>query len=216
MSPSFLKGNHDPSISSCHFDMSHWRLEKKNDSEIYWLHRDHPTSVTLLFVAERVPLRLNDVAALRIGHREGAAKDGGALLYLDTFSKGKLRYMKLFVKYPMQPHGCEFIGTLLFPLARCYYLVKVSADDRQPTGLREAIMYTQLNLPSDEWFADPYDKTIKLGFMANRGDSEEYDDLFPDHALTFARKELARIEREIQFDETVLKSEPFEPGTPSF
>jgi hypothetical protein len=42
------------------------------------------------------------------------------------------------------------------------------------------------------WNRDPYDETIKTGFLMNLSEQSEYDSMFPSHPLSLLR-ELARF-----------------------
>ena len=59
------------------------------------------------------------------------------------------------------------------------------------TGKRESAVYSELkNTPNinENWSKDPYDENFKFGILKNISENREYDENFPDHPLTQARK----------------------------
>lgn len=77
--------------------------------------------------------------------------------------------------------------------------IECIAEERGMTGMRSATILSKLlqessqsvhetssGLPED-WQSDPYDKSFMRGQLSDKSESEEYDTLFPDQALSIVR-----------------------------
>ena len=72
-------------------------------------------------------------------------------------------------------------------------------DEGPTTGIRTAATHSLLRdkgiigADGGSWTIDPYDPTVRRGFLANLSESPEFDELFPEHPLGLARSMVARI-----------------------
>ena len=63
--------------------------------------------------------------------------------------------------------------------------------------------------PDPRWDADLFDPSVHAPNTRNLSDDEKYDNQFPDHPLSRARKILEQVLKTLKVDEAVLKSDPF-------
>ena len=75
------------------------------------------------------------------------------------------------------------------------HFINSSFVERGMTGARDNtvyMMYLQkypdLENPFDGWASDPYDPEYTEGFLMNISEEPQFDELFPDHPLSKARK----------------------------
>lgn len=99
----------------------------------------------------------------------------------------------------MEEHGLQY-GLTLDADAGGYAIHAQGFFDEGPmTGIRAAATYSLLrdkgivDADMSNWAADPYDSTIRQGYLANMGESQEFDELFPEHPLTLARDMVALV-----------------------
>lgn len=76
-------------------------------------------------------------------------------------------------------------------------------EEGPTTGIRASAMHAALSAKGivgpklANWARDPYDAERTAGFLANRGEDEEYDRLFPEHPLSLARELVRCIAQEM-------------------
>lgn len=103
------------------------------------------------------------------------------------------------VKTRVGEHGLQYVLTL--DVDADGYAIRVQGffDEGPTTGIRAAATYSMLReqgmVAADmgNWAADPYDPAIQHGYLANRGESQEFDELFPEHPLSLARSLVAHV-----------------------
>lgn len=66
-------------------------------------------------------------------------------------------------------------------------------DEIGTTGIRDVMVFEilrrkgKVNEDMESWTADPYDPSVKTGFLMNISEREQYDEIFPDHPLSVVR-----------------------------
>ena len=60
-----------------------------------------------------------------------------------------------------------------------------------------------------DWFKDPYDSKYDKSALYNLADQEKYDDKFPNHPLSRARRKLERIIDSIVFSPEIVNAAEF-------
>ncbi|MDX2089184.1 MAG: hypothetical protein SFX73_15110 [Kofleriaceae bacterium] len=126
---------------------------------------------------------------------------GGGLISADVSPEG---IGVVIAKFPQQPHGMTYEGTLIFANNGTTRRAVVSFTETGTTGIRDALLFDRHlarlaeNVgPLEGWMRDPYDASRMDPLMRNDADDEQYDHQFPDHPLTLVRAELARLQRSL-------------------
>ncbi len=71
-----------------------------------------------------------------------------------------------------------------------------SFEEVGATGMRDALvmaMQDKLGNPTGLWQMDPYDESFKKGFLMNWSEQDIFDEMFPEHPLSEARKLIQEI-----------------------
>ncbi|NEX93459.1 hypothetical protein [Caulobacter sp. 17J65-9] len=121
-------------------------------------------------------------------------------------------------KAPQQPTGRAYIAALTFPFRDCSFVVKVQCLEIGVTGMRDATIMAMLTakgaLSADpehfsDWLSDPYDTAEKGPLTRNLSEDRKYDEMFPDHPLSRARRTLAELEATVQLSPALQAAPPF-------
>ena len=112
----------------------------------------------------------------------------GVVEAVNTKTKNNEICAYTIIKQVVQPSGMMYILTL--QVLRDNYLVNVHGQfmEQGMTGMRDATMFAVLGGKLDGWAFDPYSKRIKKGILMNKSELKEFDDKFPNHPLSEARK----------------------------
>ena len=163
---------------------------------------------------------LDDLVELREFYRNSVTKGGLAVIEIDTIKIDSVKVVKTIFKAPQQPKGMIYIASLTIPFQDFSYVVKLQAEERGITGIRDnAIFHKMIEsgkvIIKDEddnddievigWMRDPYDSTFKAQIMMNLSELEEYDKLFPDHPLSRARTTFPTIIKTLKIDDSLKK-----------
>lgn len=115
------------------------------------------------------------------------------------------RLGKVIAKFPQEPSGMTYEGTLLFERQGKASRVTVRFPERGTTGVRDtAVMMLWMSKqpegadPFAGWMADPYDAARRDPLMRNVADGESHDAKFPEHPLSLVRAALKTIEESLQ------------------
>jgi len=163
------------------------------------------------------PARLDQ---LRAYYRSMVDAGGVGLVEVEICTIDHCVAVRTLIKAPQQPRGRAYIGSLTLPFRDFSYVLKVQAEERGPTGMREAVVLdrllqsgaVELDPATNEirgWADDPYDATNRTAMVRNRTERPEYDAMFPMHALTRARETLALFERCVRISPHVRNAAPF-------
>jgi len=129
---------------------------------------------------------------------------GGPRVDFDVVDVDDRSVLKQILKFPQQPSGMTYLGSLTIPFIDCSFVVKVQCEERGMTGQREAVLLDQL-LAEGRVHVGP----DGIG-GAWEPDNFQYDSQFPSHPLSRARRVLAQIEQSLVLDST-LRTKPAYP-----
>ncbi|WP_298580908.1 hypothetical protein [uncultured Olegusella sp.] len=108
-------------------------------------------------------------------------------------------YIFSIIKTKMEKHGLQYGLTIDVDAVGYTIHTQGFFDEGPTTGIRAAATYSLLrdkgivDTDMSHWTADPYDSSIRHGYLANMGESQEFDELFPEHPLTLARNMVALV-----------------------
>ncbi|MDJ1501806.1 hypothetical protein [Xanthocytophaga agilis] len=215
-----LFSSSEPSINSLKIDTTEWVEEEKTDKEYKWERKDYPAILSINFfsIPPDLPCHPDHIDNLRNLYRTIAQPDGGIIEVTNILIAG-IPSVKTIFKFPMQPTGMAYIGSITIPFKNYSYVVKIQSWEQGTTGVRDATiankMLSEGTIELGEngitgWFKDPYDSEIREGIQMNLSESEEYDSMFPQHPLTFVRTGLKKIERSICIEKELLQTERFQ------
>lgn len=157
-----------------------------------------------------LPAALTDVAALQRGMAKLAVADGGGLVEADVVTIGgqPALHQIVKVKLPNQPSGLAFLGSFIVPKAACSAVLRVQAAEQGTTGVREAIVMSQVG-PADYFRPHPYGPDAEGGLPFHVGDGPGYDAQFPQHPLSRVRQVMAQLRQQVALDPRFAVLPPF-------
>ncbi|MDY7227920.1 hypothetical protein [Hyalangium rubrum] len=218
-----------PSLDDLRLDLTGWTPKQHSESEAYWFNASGDL-LSLHFFSEPpdIPVPLEDLSGLRATYRKSMHEVGGGIVEVDTVPLAGLRAIRTVFKFPQQPKGMTYLATLTLPFAECSYVLKVQCPEQGTTGVRDSSVFAeamaQVQLSTQEevqrwmqeqWAQDPYEPSDRGPVRRNRSDDARYDERFPEHPLSRARRALAHLERTVKVTPALSQARPFTgPSTP--
>jgi hypothetical protein len=169
------------------------------------------------FFATAQPVNLDRWRAAR---RDVAKQDNGAVIEVEAVTIDGCAAIHDIMKSPQRSSGMSYYGTLTLPFRDFAYTVTLLCRESGTTGMRDTAVFTMLMQKGEVrfadgadqptgWMADPYDPSITAPPCRNRADDPGYDEMFPDHPLSRARRLMRQIERTMRLADEV-RSAPAE------
>jgi len=174
-----------------------------------WLGMRTERTSAMLFcfpVSEKASMPFDDnERIIREQHRDMGENEGLIEVKNGLTKKGR-KYVYNIFKHSMMsergiPQGNEYTLNINIKFENSIQFINSSFAECGITGERDAlgmIIYSKSNnididKALETWQEDPYDLTYKKGFLMNRSEQEKYDEIFPWHPLSEARKFLRFI-----------------------
>lgn len=194
------------------FDTRMWHQARDNA----WLDENGDAAIVDFFnLQPDLPAALEDLQGLRSHASVHTASQGGGLVELDVVALDGVGAVRQIVKLPNpdEQSGVTYIGSFIVPRADCSVVLRVQCVERPPTGMREALVADQFmaqgsadGTPIDDiimadWARHPYTSTAHGGLPRNQADDETWDERFPDHPLSRARRALRKLAPSVRLDQ---------------
>jgi hypothetical protein len=190
--------------------MEGWTEEAQTDQMRVW--RDSQGDVLSLATADgslELP-SLSDLSGLQRWCRAVAESRGAGLIEM-RLDAGRLGATVGFIYKRLEMPAYIFTGMLLVPGDDVAEVWTIVSGERETTGVREAIVTTQLmnegKLTIEDyqrsWAQDPYDVTyggVDRSALRFVSDDESYDEQFPDHPLSKVRRVLATLPSAVRIE----------------
>jgi hypothetical protein len=163
---------------------------------------------------------LDDLPGLRSSFRSMVEPAGLGIIEVEPAVVDGCGAVRTIFKAPQEPTGRTYLGSLTLPFADFSFVLKVECPELGMSGQRDTIVMFQHLSKSDvgpnseggaqfSWVQDPYDPTHVSAMTMNHSERAEYDELFPDHPLSRARRTLAHLEQTVTLAPEVKNSAPF-------
>lgn len=215
---SFFKKN-KVTINSFTIPQFGWERVEDTSSVLRLVNADQTIVIGKNFFEMRPDIpTVKDIELLCRFFRDMLSDSNTGIVEVDIKQKNNLSFTSTIFKIPQHESGMTYTGSLIFPFESCSFVLKVTAAESSPTGMREAIVGNKLlakgevNLTEkgiEGWAFDPYDSKVQSGVLMNKAEAPEYDDEFPDHPLSRVRKLMKQIEDEVIWSPEVEKLKPF-------
>ena len=137
---------------------------------------------------------------IREMHRDMRDNEGLIEVRNGLTKKGR-KFVYIILKHSMIsesgiPQGNEYTLNINIQFENSIQFINSSFSECGMTGERDAmwmIIYSkakniEMNKALDTWQEDPYDPAYKMGFLMNRSEHEKFDEMFPWHPLSEARR----------------------------
>jgi hypothetical protein len=181
-------------IKDLDFPMAGWTEEEPSDHMRCF--RGPHRSVLSLAALDSNPWA--SVGRFQADARELAESNGGGLIEAEMLNCGSTSTTRLIYKRLQMP-AYVFTGMFFASLENRYWVWTMVAGECGTTGIREAVVTTQLyesgdfKSPEDYerfWAQDPYDpryQAVDRRVLRFLSDAEKYDAQFPEHPLSRVR-----------------------------
>ncbi|MEV5575966.1 hypothetical protein AB0L06_38530 [Spirillospora sp. NPDC052269] len=197
------------------FDASAWQQVRADA----WTDSDGDAALLNYFpLVPDLPAALEDLQQLREATSANTAAQGGGLVELDVITLDGVPAVRQIVKLrdPDRQTGLVFIGSFIVPRANCSVVLRVQAFEGPVTGMREAVLLdgflaqnggANSGDPMTGWAQHAYAPGVRGGLPRNHADDRRWDEQFPDHPLSRARRTLDRLGASIHLDQR-FKEQP--------
>ena len=214
----WLKNNE---IDRVKLDNSGWKLREKNSDVKVW-DNEVGDVLSLNFFDNKpdIPVSLSNITELRNFYRNMVAEAGGGIIKIEVIKIKELQAIENIFKMPMQPSGMIYVASFTIPFQDKSYVIKLQCPEQGITGERDSVVFASFANFDDEddenfdpfngWMKDPYDEGLTEGFLMNLSEVEQYDEKFPNHPLSRARKYLSQIKNTVSFDEKLSNLTSFD------
>ncbi|MCR5566489.1 MAG: hypothetical protein K6F61_06525 [Clostridiales bacterium] len=117
-------------------------------------------------------------------------------------TKAGRRYLYSVVKTLRQPHGVQYCMTMHIDYGECAVQVQGFFDELGTTGVRDTMVFVLLEQQGtvrttedgiEGWNTDPYNPEYKRGCLMNLSEQKMFDEQFPHHPLSEARRFVAEL-----------------------
>jgi len=202
-------------IDRVHLDESGWKLREKNSDIKVW-DNEVGDILSLNFFDKKpdIPVSLSNITELRKFYRKMVTEAGGGIIKIEVIKIKELQAIENIFKMPMQPSGMIYVASFTIPFRDKSYVIKVQCPEQGITGERDSVVFASFANFDDEddedfdpfkgWMKDPYDESLTNGLLMNLSEDEKYDEKFPNHPLSRARKSLDQNKNTITFDEKLF------------
>lgn len=128
--------------------------------------------------------------------------EGARVVEAELVTVDGVRSVWTLFRVPRAPDGTTYLASLTLPFAAFSFVLKLQCEEQGVTGTREVAVLVKA-LKAGEVTADG------AGDVAGDWSADEaaYDDLFPDHPVSRARRAFARLRATLRIDARV-RAEP--------
>jgi len=197
-----------------------WKESENSPHLKSWINPEQTAAPSINYFDLKPDLpTVQDINQLRQYYRLMVSQNNGGLIELETSTVNGFQTVRSLFKFPQEPTGMAYIGSLTFPFKGSSYVVKIQAVEAGMTGMRDSVvadvMLSEGMLEINEegsyegWFADPYNPDFKEGTLMNKSETRQFDAQFPDHPLSQCRNILDKLEAEVRLDSQLGKLEKF-------
>ena len=194
-------------------------LEQSVDTAVLREWRGDSSVMSVNFFARAPDLArpVGDDVALHAQFRSSEIEGGFAVVESGWVEVAGAAAARVIVKFPMNPHGMAYAGSLVIPFAVCSWVVKFQAAEVGVTGIREAVVLDRHLAGGgslDDWGIDrdapPLGPGERVAPQVGPADAPEWDATFPDHPLSQVRRALVDLRTSIAIADEARRLDPFE------
>lgn len=215
----FFKRN-KPTIAALDVPTFGWEQIQDSKDVKQWIDPTQSQSLSLNFFALPPDLpTIKRVEELRQFFRPQIVAANGGIITVDIASLSGIPYVKTIFKFPQEPSGMTYLGSLIFPFKKYSYVVKIQAMETGTTGVRDTLIMNRmmaagvLDVIKDgfkDWSRDPYEPDFEGGSLMNLSEAEAYDEEFEQHPLSQVRLVLRMAEEQLEVAEMLHTIAAFE------
>ena len=200
------------------FDDAGFERQAQSDGPLVWL---TPKGDALELSHYAVPPDIEaDLDSLRALYRRSVQNAGLGIIEIEPCVVDSCKAVRTVFKAAQEPTGRAYLGALTFPFRDFSYVFRLQCQELGTTGVRDSIVLAKLMSTGEVkittstckltgWLDDPYDPEEAGAMTRNKSERPEYDEQFPDHPLSRARRVLDHLQRTIRIDETIKRAPAF-------
>lgn len=211
-----------PTLDSVSFDESGFERQGDEGNERIWYTPGGDGLGLFHFrAAPDIKADPNSVDELRHFYRIMAQEVGFGLIETEKIEVDGCFAIRTIFKAPQQPSGMTYIGSITVPFRDFSYVIKVQCVEQGMTGMRDSLIFAEKSMNGEVsidttngtrligWDADPYDANFVGPVMRNLSEDEKYDEQFPQHPLSRARRVLEHLQATLRLSQELKEAPPF-------
>ena len=183
-----------------------WIKEKDTESILQWINPEQAMALSINFFPAKPDIpSVKDIDKIRQFYRKSIIQTNGGLISVELANFSGIPGIKTIFKIPQESAGTTYLASCTIPFAKYSYVIKIQAPELGIPGFRESaisrrlIEENKITSTKEGWLSDPYDKDFKGGTLMNLSEGSTYDEQFPKHPLTQARRLINEIADNITF-----------------
>ena len=195
-----------PSLDSVRFDTDGYESAGEPQPgrvRVWFTPDDDSVSLHLFPIPPDLPASARTEAEIGAVHAARLKESGGRVVETSVLRVGGVPAVRFLFKIPKQPTGMVYVGSFTLPFRDFSFVVKVQAEERGITGVRETVLVEQALASGAATPSSIFD------LPGWNPDAEAFDAEFPNHPVSRARRVLDRVARS-------LTIEPAIAGLPGF
>lgn len=155
-------------------------------------------NIFLSDIEEEEAIPRNDITrVIQATHSYFTDEQGLIEINIGQTKSGKEFVYSIVKNYKDDGRGVMYIVVIQIAYPNSVYNLQCYFQDYEATGIREALCYEiaireglvdTKNEVNDGFFRDPYDQDYKKGMLMNIAEERRFDELFPEHSLSEARR----------------------------
>jgi hypothetical protein len=189
-----------------------WTVVTDNNSNLRSWKGPHGDSLDLRYfdLAPDIPAPLSDLSTIWKFDRIQLFWDQAAPVSMRSEPVDGFQSLEMIIKI-YRYNGVGARASLIIPFRDFSFGFYVTCDTDDNTVDRDDLVTKNIAISGDKsWFVDPFDFGFMSPLMCNLADDEKWDQSFPDHPLSRARRYLTRIRGLCRIDVALKSDPPFE------
>ena len=128
-----------PSHASVTFDASGFDFQEERDGARIW-HTPAGDALGVFYFPLKPDIDANvrSLEKVRQAIRSRASAAGAAIIEVETTTTDGCLAVRQIIKVPQQPHGMNYVGSLLLPFRDFSFVIKVQCQEHGMTGIRRS------------------------------------------------------------------------------
>lgn len=193
------------SLDSVTFDSSRYNRGEEFDDCRTWFTPEGDGLGLFRFLKEPdLPKHVNSAKELREFYLSRYSGHELRVVEVDLMFIDGVRSVWSVFKVPQQPHGLTYLASITIPFSSLSFVLKMQCQEHGPTGLREAAIFMKAQEEGRVTISPDSDIVGDWN-----PDDAAYDDQFPEHPVSRARREFARLRSTLRIADQVRKQKPF-------
>jgi hypothetical protein len=218
-----MMGNDAISLDSISLPLERWEQIDSGDHNYRYTFKDSKDLLSIWFFEGKPDVPSVSSKEKLLTHYRKEIKDHfGGIIEVETLSIKGIPSVKSILKFPGDSgEGPIYLGSITIPFEEFGFVIKLQSFSNEDWKLRESFVLglVKNDYPKEEkqeilenWAKDPYGNTKVKGELHNFAERLEFDEQFPDHALSRLRNQLKWIQNNVRLNSAVMEAKRYREG----